>query len=287
MRHRYLAAVAIVLPLIALLSGCHDVKEFVPPNLRPPENPTSQLDHARKSLQDATPCCSSFADVSYQAQLPWQPKRFELGPGSSVFSLNGQRSYFLSFRLPVDAKLPYRIGVKSELSGRWLRSSYLFAPTVVMLDEAFQPVGDQQDIGLCQHVGWSSDTTGAFGSYTVKEPRARYVVVFSSAAQQAGNTYWEQSPAAFSAEAPINMNAAGSFKIAHGPDGVLWFGMMDKAYAGAVDNAVCGKAPPGEGVLNTLRNVLPIPLWSEPSDNSGNKPSGSDASRAPTSSNKP
>jgi maltose operon periplasmic protein len=254
--------------LIALLGGCHSVKELVPPNFRPPENPSGQLDLAKKALQDATPCCTSFADFSYQNQLPWSPKKFELGPGSSVFSLNGQRSYFLSFRLPADGKLPYRVGLKSELNGRWLRSSYLFAPTLVLLDEAFQPVGDQQDVNLCEHVGWSSDTTGAFGSFEIKDPKARYVVVFSSAAQQAANTYWEQSPAAFSAEAPVNMSAAGSFKIPHGPDGVLWVGMMDKAYASAVDNAVCGKAPEGEGVLKTLRDVIPVPLWSDSSSNS-------------------
>ena len=253
--------------LLALLGGCHTVKKFVPPNLRPPENPTGQLDQAKKTLQDATPCCTSFADFSYQSQLPWSPKKFELGPGSSVFSLNGQRSYFLSFRLPADGKLPYRVGLKSELNGRWLRSSYLFAPTVVLLDEAFQPVGDQKDVNLCEHVGWSSDTTGAFGAFDVKDPKARYIVVFSSAAQQAGNTYWEQSPAAFSAEAPVNMSAAGSFKIPHGPDGILWVGVMDKAYASAVDNAVCGKAPPGDGVLNTLRSVIPVPLWSDPASN--------------------
>jgi hypothetical protein len=262
MRLRY-PAVLLTIVLIALLGGCHTVKKLVPPNLRPPENPSGQLDQAKKTLQDAIPCCTSFADFSYQSQLPWSPKKFELGPGSSVFSLNGQRSYFLSFRLPADGKLPYRVGLKSELNGRWLRSSYLFAPTVVLLDEAFQPIGDQKDVNLCEHVGWSSDTTGAFGAFDVKDPKARYIVVFSSAAQQAGNTYWEQSPAAFSAEAPVNMSAAGSFKIPHGPDGVLWVGVMDKAYASAVDNAVCGKAPQGEGVLNTLRSVIPVPLWSD------------------------
>jgi len=277
MRHRYLVVFPTIL-LIALLGGCHSVKKLVPPNFRPPENPTGQLDLAKKTLQDATPCCTSFADFSYQSQLPWSPQKFELGPGSSVFSLNGQRSYFLSFRLPVDGKLPYRIGLKSELNGRWLRSSYLFAPTVVLLDEAFQPVGEQQDVNLCEHVGWSSDTTGAFGSFDVKNPKARYIVVFSSAAQQASNTYWEQSPAAFSAEAPVNMSAAGSFKIPHGPDGILWVGMMDKAYAGAVDNAVCGKAPAGDGVLKTLRDVIPVPLWSDSSSNAAKTSSSSSSS---------
>ncbi|HEX7814346.1 hypothetical protein [Dyella sp.] len=279
MRQPHLVAFATI-ALTLLVTACHSAKHLLPPNLRAPENTSAQLDGAKKALQDAIPCCTSFADFSYQAQLPWRPKRFELGPGSSVFSLNGQRSYFLSFRLPTDGKLPYRVGMKSELNGRWLRTSYLFGPTVVLLDEAFQPLGDQKDINLCEHVGWSSATTGAFGSYEVKDPKARYIVVFSSAAQQAGNTYWEQSPAAFSAESPVSMNPSGSFKIPHGPDGVLWVGMMDKDYASAVDNAVCGKPPAGDGLLNTLRNALPIPLWTDNSAGSSNAPGNASSSEA-------
>jgi len=236
------------------------VKKLVPPNLRPPEENTTALDQAKAALQQATPCCSSFADFSYQTLLPWRPKRFELGPGSMVASINGERSYFLSFRLPPDTKLPYRIAIKSELNGRWLRASYLFAPTVTLLDEAFQPVSSE-DISLCEHMGWTSETTGAFGSVKVTSKQARYLVLYSSAKQQADSTYWEQSPAAFSAEAPVKMAAAGSFRIPHGPDGTVWVGLMNKSFEDAVDSAICGKAPKGEGVLNTLRTALPVPLW--------------------------
>ncbi|WNL45098.1 MalM family protein [Dyella sp. BiH032] len=257
-RHRFLTAL-LALSVLAL-GGCHGVKKLVPPNLRPPEENTTALDQAKAALQQATPCCSSFADFSYQTLLPWRPKRFELGPGSMVASINGERSYFLSFRLPPDTKLPYRIAIKSELNGRWLRASYLFAPTVTLLDEAFQPVSSE-DISLCEHMGWTSETTGAFGSVKVTSKQARYLVLYSSAKQQADSTYWEQSPAAFSAEAPVKMAAAGSFRIPHGPDGTVWVGLMNKSFEDAVDSAICGKAPKGEGVLNTLRTALPVPLW--------------------------
>ncbi len=275
MRYRPPASAALLV-LALLLGACHSVKGLVPPNLRPPENSDTPLQQARATLQQATPCCSNFADFSYQTLLPWQPKKFELGSGSMVLSLNGEHSYFLSFRLPSDTKLPYRIALKSELNGRWLRSSYLFAPTVVLLDEAFQPLSSEE-VNLCEHMGWSSETSGALGSMKVSNPQARYLVVYSSAKQQADQTYWEQSPAAFSAEAPARMATTGSFKISHGPDGTIWVGMMNKAYASAVDNAVCGKAPQGNGVLSTLRDVIPVPLWSgqSPSDDakaSPNKP---------------
>jgi hypothetical protein len=127
-------------------------------------------------------------------------------------------------------------------------------------------------------MGWTDETSGAFGSVEITDQRARYLVLYSSAKQQAGNTYWEQSPAAFSAEAPVKMAAAGSFKVPHGPDGAVWIGLMDKTFKDAVDNAICGKPEQGNGVLNTLRESIPVPGWGSSSSksadakNSGAKP---------------
>ncbi|KAA0070191.1 MalM family protein [Rhodanobacter sp. T12-5] len=257
------------LVLAVLLAGCHNAKALLPPNLRAPSEDTGNaMKLAREQLLHASPCCSSFADFSYQARLPWQPEKFTLGNGSMVANLNGTHSYFLAFRLPTDGKLPYRIAFKSELNGRWLHASYLFAPTVVLLDEGFQPIASQ-DIELCEHMGWGDETTGAFGQFKVDNKQARYLLVYSSADQQSGKTYWEQSPASFSAStaATIQMNSAGSFSIPHGPDGTLWVGMMNKTYASAVDKAICNKPEQGDGLLQTLRTSLPLP-WSGGTDSS-------------------
>ena len=164
MSYRFPATVA-ALVLAVLLAGCHTAKVLIPPNLRPPsENTGDALKLAQQQLLQATPCCSSFADFSYRSMLPWQPEKFTLGSGSMVANLNGTHSYFLAFRLPADVKLPYQVAMKSELNGRWLHASYLFAPTIVLLDEGFQPIRSV-DIGLCEHMGWSDETTGAFGSW--------------------------------------------------------------------------------------------------------------------------
>ena len=242
-----------------LLGGCHTAKSLLPPNLRPPsENTGDALKLAQAQLMQASPCCSSFADFSYRSTLPWEPQKFVLGSGSMVANLNGTHSYFLAFRLPIGVKLPYQVAMKSELNGRWLHASYLFAPTIVLLDGGFQPLRSD-DITLCEHMGWSDDTTGAFGSMTVDNKQARYLLVYSSAKQQSGKTYWEQSPTSISTStaATLQMNSAGSFSIPHGPDGSLWIGMMNSTYKKAVDSAVCGKAPNGDGVLSDL----PLP-WS-------------------------
>jgi maltose operon periplasmic protein len=270
MSYRFPATVA-ALVLAVLLAGCHTAKVLIPPNLRPPsENTGDALKVAQQQLLQATPCCSSFADFSYRSMLPWQPEKFTLGSSSMVANLNGTHSYFLAFRLPADVKLPYQVAMKSELNGRWLHASYLFAPTVVLLDEGFQPIRSV-DIGLCEHMGWSDETTGAFGSVNVDEPQARYLLVYSSADQQSGKTYWEQSPASITTTtATLKMNPTGSFSIPHGPDGSLWVGMMNKTYKKTIDNAICKKAEKGDGVLNTLRTALPLP-WINSSNNSGSK----------------
>ncbi|CAM0998209.1 Maltose operon substrate-binding protein (MalM) [Rhodanobacter sp. Root179] len=252
-----------------LLGGCHTAKSLLPPNLRPPsENTGDALKLAQAQLMQASPCCSSFADFSYRSTLPWEPQKFVLGSGSMVANLNGTQSYFLAFRLPIGVKLPYQVALKSELNGRWLHASYLFAPTAVLLDEAFQPLRSE-DIGLCEHMGWSDETTGAFGSLKIDNAKARYLLVYSSAEQQSGKTYWEQSPASISTStaASLQMNSTGSFSIPHGPDGTLWVGLMNKTYEKALDNAVCKKAAKGDGVLNTLRTALPLP-WASSNNTS-------------------
>jgi hypothetical protein len=249
----------LLLASILVLAACHSVKLPklpLPTDLLPQSQPIRPLADARKTLTDATPCCTTFADFSYQARLPWRPQRFELGPSSPVATVNGSRSYFLSFALPQDVKLPYSIGLKSELVGRSVASgSYLFAPTVVQLDEAFQPI-DSQDVKLCEYMGWTNDDSGAFGSVEVTDSRARYLVVYSSAKQQSDSTYWEQSASTFSTSSatttPTATTMGGSYKIQHGPEGVVWVGLMDKSYKQAVSKAVCGKAPQGNGLLNSI-----------------------------------
>jgi hypothetical protein len=284
-----LPVIAATLALTVLLGGCHSVKALMPSTLLPPaEDTAAALKLAKQQLQQASPCCSSFADFSFQNTLPWQPQKFTLGSGSMVANLNNAHSYFLAFRLPDSAKLPYRIALKSELNGRWLHSSYLFAPTIVLLDAGFQPISTD-DINLCEHMGWGAETTGAFGSVEVSSDKARYVVVYSSAAQQSGKTYWEQSPTAFSTTAStpttVQLDNTNSFSVPHGPDGTVWVGLMNKTYAKAVDNAICKKPAPGDGVLNTLRATLPTP-WSSTSSSGGtNISNGNSSSNSNSNSN--
>lgn len=70
MRFRLLLILAATL----LLGACHSVKLPSLPNILPDGPPTKSLADARKELDQATPCCTSFADFSFQNQLPWTPQ---------------------------------------------------------------------------------------------------------------------------------------------------------------------------------------------------------------------
>jgi hypothetical protein len=214
------------------------------------------LTAARDALAKATPCCNHFSDFDFAQTLPARPKRFTIGPELPMADFNGNRSWFLAFRLPDDATLPYQVLLKSVLTGRWLHTSYLYAPTIVLLDAGFRPL-HTEDVQLCEYIGWTQTTSGAFGHFGIDDPTARYLVVYSSGSQLAGSTYWEQSPAAFSAEAPVKMASTGSFQIPHGPNGTLFVGMLTPRFQKVIDGAICGKPKEhATGVLSTLRSVV-------------------------------
>lgn len=224
---------------------------------QPGHEESNSLDHARAALSKADLCCMHFSQFDFSHSLPDHLKRFSIGPKQPVADFDGSRSWFLAFQLPQQATLPYGVLFKSTLAGRWLHHSYLFAPSVVLLDASYRPLRTK-DIELCEYMGWTSATSGAFGHIKVTNPAARYLVVYSSGAQLAGSTYWEQSPTTFSANQPVNMASSGSFQIPHGPNGVLYVGKLTDRYRKTIDNAICGKPDPdaGDGLFSELRRLL-------------------------------
>ena len=223
----------------------------------PGEEEAASLNHARQALASADMCCTQFSQFDFSKALPDHPKRFQVDDDLPVADFGGARSWFLAFHLPKNADKPYEVLFKSTLSGRWLHHSYLFAPSVAVLDAAFTPLRIE-DVQLCEYMGWTQSTSGAFGHLSIENPAARYLVVYTSSQQLSGSTYWEQSPTAFSTEAPVAMAASGSFQIPHGPNGVIYVGKLTDKYRKSVDNAICAKRDPaqGSGVLSTLRKVF-------------------------------
>lgn len=223
---------------------------------RPGSGEASSLSHARLALAKADLCCTRFSQFDFSKQLPSHLERFPINDKLPVADFGGSRSWFLAFHLPEGSNMPFDVLFKSALSGRWLHHSYLFAPSVVVLDDAFVPLRIK-DIQLCEYMGWTHSTSGAFGRITIKDPAARYLVVYTSGNQLSSSTYWEQSPTAFSTNAPVQMAASGSFQIPHGPNGVVYVGKLTDKYRKSIENAICQKPQTqGDGVLSTLRKAF-------------------------------
>lgn len=224
--------------LLALLGACAHapLTASAPPPSR---------DDALKQLQADTPCCKAWGELPFHYTLPKEPHDFVFEADSPVAELDGQRTHYLTFILPAFHK-PYRVLFRARPSARHLGSSYLFAPTATLLDASFQPLHNE-DVKLCEYIGWRPSLSGAFGSITVDDARAKYLVITTSAAQLKDSTYWEQSPAGFSAGAFSPPSSSGSFTIPHGPDGELAVGKLTRSYRSAVDNGLC--AAPRQGTL--------------------------------------
>src|SRR5689334_3981354 len=183
------------LTAIALLPGCaHSVKLPLVPLALPSlaAAPPPSRDDSIKKLQSATPCCKAWTELPFKNALPEKPKDYVFDASSPVADIGGQRTHFLTFVLPAFDK-PYRVLFKAEPSARHLQSSYLFAPTVTVLDAQFEPLRSE-DVKLCEYIGWRPALSGAFGSFSVDDGQAKYLVITTSDAQLKASTYWEQSP---------------------------------------------------------------------------------------------
>lgn len=232
------AALACALVLSALLAAC----AHAPLTASAP--PPSRED-ALKQLQAVAPCCKTWSELPFHHALPKELRDYQFEAASPVAELGGQRTHYLTFILPPYHK-PYRVLFRARPSARHLGSSYLFAPTATLLDAKFQPLRSE-DVKLCEYIGWRPSLSGAFGSVTVDDARAKYLAITTSAAQLKAGTYWEQSPAGFNLDVFAPPTSSGSFSIPHGPDGELAVGKLTDSYSGAVDNALCAR--PQQGTL--------------------------------------
>ncbi|MBS0432487.1 MAG: hypothetical protein JSS21_08820 [Proteobacteria bacterium] len=244
---------------IALLVACaHSVKvpltpvTLALPSLSAPPPPSR--DDALKQLQATTPCCRGWSELPFQRALPDEPQDFAFDRFSPVLELDGQRTHFLAFVLP-GFKRSYRLLFKAQPSARHLQSSYLFAPTLTVLDAQFQPLRSE-DLKLCEYIGWRPALSGAFGSFAIDDKQAKYVVITSSPTQLKATTYWEQSPAGFSAAAGPDPATRGNFSIPHGPNGAFSFGRLTPQYESAVQNGLCGKPKKNAGLLPQWRQSI-------------------------------
>lgn len=255
----------LALLLTVLLAGCtHAVKVPLLPITLPALDgaaPPSR-DTAMQRLKAKPPCCHAWADLPFHDTLPSEPREFTVDRFTPVAILDGEPTHFLTFELP-KYKKSYHVVVQTQPSARHLGNSFLFAPTITLLNANYEPVS-RTDVSLCVYINWRPSMSGGFGAVKVDNPNAQYLVVSTSKKQLAATTYWAQSPTSFSkvhvpsASAFASIKSAtpvtsGSFKVPHGPEGTLYLGKMTPAYADAVDNGLCGNPASGSGLLPELK----------------------------------
>lgn len=244
-RHALLAATVLILAACSSTPLKHG---------SPGKAQATSLSEARQALADADLCCTSFSQFDYSETLPSEPEEFEIDAGKPVADFGGARSWFLAFQLPADSERPLSVVFKAKLAGRWLEHSYLFAPSIVVLDAGYHPLATK-DIEMCEYMGWTHETSGVFGHYDIDNPDARYLVVYSSRQQLQTSTYWEQSPSAFSSTAPTDIASSGNYQIPHGPNGTLYVGKLTDAYRKAIDKAICHQQDePDVDLLGTAKS---------------------------------
>lgn len=247
-----------------LLAGCtHSIKL---PLLGTIDNtPPPSRDAAMKRLKAKAPCCHAWADLPFHDTLPSEPREFTVDHFSPVAVLDNEPTHFLTFVLP-KYKKSYRVVFQTEPSARHLGNSFLFAPTVTLLNANYEPIS-RTDVSLCVYINWRPSMSGGFGAIKIDNPDVQYLVVTTSRKQLAAATYWAQSPtsfsnvnvpsaSAFASIKPATPVTSGNFNVPHGPEGTLYLGKMTPAYAAAVDNGLCGKPQSGPGLLPELKQSL-------------------------------
>jgi maltose operon protein len=92
-----------------------------------------------ENYQNAPVCCASVNEFHFERISPEEKTSFDLNENSPAYQFDSGKSYFKAFILP-SAAGPYTITVQSYMFGESIDVAYIFAPQIVTLNEAFEPV---------------------------------------------------------------------------------------------------------------------------------------------------
>ncbi|MEO1853829.1 MalM family protein [Chromohalobacter sp.] len=173
---------AVLLSGLALtsLAGCTSLS---PQNAAP-----APAEHGQQALVQAVDCCASLAALPFQALDADQTQRLKLDTSAPAHRFEDGKSFFQAFALPRDAG-PLSFELTSTIV-----DGQVFAPTVLVLDEAFQP---SQRIASDKFryrgpSGFAPARLAAAFDLT-PGPEAAYLVVYSNDAARQGSTRYESA----------------------------------------------------------------------------------------------
>ncbi|WP_277811383.1 MalM family protein [Chromohalobacter canadensis] len=175
--------IAILLSGLALtsLAGC---ASLVPHG----DTAVAPAKQSQQALAQATDCCDTLATLPYQPLTVGESQSLTLDTHAPMHQFEDGASYFQAFELP-RTREPLTFKLTSTIA-----NDQVFAPTVLILDEDFQPTqrvaSDKFD--YLSPNGFAGARLGATFDIT-PGPDAAYMVVYSNETARQGTTQYESA----------------------------------------------------------------------------------------------
>ncbi|WP_110707464.1 MalM family protein [Salinicola sp. CR57] len=171
--------------LLFALAGCSTP-------LMAPQSPTIPAQQGQQALASAPDCCTSLARLPYRPISAQETLTLDFTPQAPVHDFGDGKSFFQAFALPRNNG-PVAISVTSPI-----RDGQLFAPTLLVLDAAFQPVRQvpSDSLRVRRPTGFSSARLEGQFSLT-PGPDAQYLVIYSSEQDRRATTSYESEAKAY------------------------------------------------------------------------------------------
>ncbi|WP_298840876.1 MalM family protein [uncultured Salinicola sp.] len=171
--------------LLFALAGCSTP-------LMAPQSPTIPAQQGQQALASAPDCCTSLASLPYQPISAQETLTLDFTPQAPVHDFGDGKSFFRAFELPRNNG-PVAISVTSPI-----RDGQVFAPTILILDSAFQPVRQIPSDSLQVRRPTGFSTARLEGQFSLTPgPDAQYLVIYSSEQDRRGSTSYESEAKAY------------------------------------------------------------------------------------------
>ena len=212
------------------------------------ELPTRQeaIDH----LEMTPLCCQSKSEINFSPFPADSLEKITINNSLPAFEFDTGKSHFVAYELP-DQVMPYRIIINSYPVGYGATTATIFEPRLTLLDADYNILGSTapgtfhfRRLGLAEGFKLTLSTTieSMFyeGAFVVDDPRAKYVIIYSSIHEiEAGVPYeymqYAQVYTGCGYMVPLPMGKRQT-TIAHSPYGV--FRMMAVSM-NATDISLC------------------------------------------------
>lgn len=180
----YRLAVPLGTILIAL-AGCSSP-------LMAPHAPTLSAPQGQQALASAVDCCTSLSNLPYRPITAQDTLSLALTPETPAHDFGNGKSFFHAFELPQNNG-PIALSITSPI-----RDGQVFAPTILVLDSAFQPVREISSDSLTVRRPTGFTTARLTGEFSLTPgPDAQYLVIYTSDRDRQASTQYESEEKAY------------------------------------------------------------------------------------------